>query len=301
MTPLTPSNPLTPNPLPPSNRLTPSNPLTPSLTRRPPCTVLRHEGRIVGSYVHRPQLPGTLAPRPYLHPVRTLGGATVTGLRPAGHPAHLGVSMAVPEVAGRDFRGGPGRLDHQGSQRHLSWLLRDPDGFVEELSWTAGGRQLLLERRTVAVRALGTGCWALDFTSALTNVTGREIGIGATGHAGGFCWPLPRRPEPAHVFSADGEGEAAVHGRPADWLALATDDWTLVFAGATGDTRADPWCVRTGEHPGVGSALAWERPLPIAPADTVTRRIVTAVADGRLDRPAAARIAGQLSDKGAAV
>ncbi|WP_069869928.1 DUF6807 domain-containing protein [Streptomyces malaysiensis] len=281
--------------------LPPSNPPTPSLTRRPPCTLLRHEGRVVGTYAHRPQLPGALAPPPYLHPVRTLGGVTVTGLRPAEDPAHLGVSMAIPEVAGHDFRGGPGRRDHQGSQRHLSWLLRDPDGFVEELAWAAGGRQLLLERRTVAVRSLGTECWALDFTSALTNVTGQEIALGGAGHGGGFFWRVPRRPGSAHVFSAAGEGGAAVHGRPADWLALATDDWTLVFAGATGDTRADPWCVRTGEHPGVGSALAWERPLPIAPADTVTRRIVTAIADGRLPRPAAARLATHLSDKGAAV
>ncbi|MCG0286604.1 PmoA family protein [Streptomyces sp. PSAA01] len=281
--------------------LTPSNPLTPSLTRRPPWTVLRHENRAVGSYAHRPQLPGTVAPRPYLHPVRTLGGVTVTGLRPAEDPAHLGVSMAIPEVAGHDFRGGRGSPAHQGSQRHLGWLLRDPDGFVEELSWAAGGRQLLLERRTVAVRSLGTACWALDFTSALTNVTGQELALGGAGHGGGFFWRVPRRLEPAQVFSADGEGAAAVHGRPADWLALATDEWTLVFAGATGDTRADPWWVRTGEHPGIGSALASDRPLPLAPADTVTRRIVTAITDGHLDRPAATRIAGQLSDRGAAV
>ncbi|MEU8869867.1 DUF6807 family protein [Streptomyces javensis] len=276
-------------PLTPSNPLTPATPLTPSLTRRPPCTLLRHGHRVVGTYVHRPELPGTVAPRPYLHPVRTLGGVTVTGLRPAEDPAHLGVSMAIPEAAGWN-------------QRHLSWLLRDPDGFVEELSWTAGGRQLLLERRTVAVRSLGTECWAMDFTSALTNVTGEEIALGGAGHAGGgFFWRVPRRPEPAHVFSADGEGEAAVYGRPADWLALATDDWTLVFVGATGDTRADPWWVRTGDHPGVGSALTWQRPLPIAPADTVTRRIVTAIADTRLSHPAAARLAAQLSDRGAAV
>ncbi|BBJ44660.1 hypothetical protein SSPO_073780 [Streptomyces antimycoticus] len=169
---------------------------------------------------------------------------------------------------------------------------------MEELSWAVGGRQLLLERRTVAVRSLGTACWALDFTSALTNVTGQELALGGAGHGGGFFWRVPRRPEPAQVFSAEGEGAAAVHGRPADWLALATDEWTLVFAGATGDTRADPWWVRTGEHPGVGSGLASDRPLPLAPADTVTRRIVTAITDGRLTPGTAARLAAQLSDRG---
>jgi hypothetical protein len=269
-----------------------------SFTNRPPCTVLRHDNRPVGTYAHRPQLAGTLAPRPYLHPVRTLGGITVTDLRTTGHPAQLGVSMAVPDVAGRNFGGGPSPVTTYGSQRHLGWLLRDPDGFVEELSWGAGGRQLLLERRTVAVRPLPAGCWALDFTTALTNVTGQEISLGG----GGFHWSAPRRPQPPRVFSAGGEGEAAVHGRPADWVALAAEDWTLVFVGATGGTRSAPWHVRTGEQPGVGSSLAArERRLSIAPADTVTRRIVTAVADGCLERDAAARIAGQLSDRGAAV
>ncbi|EFL27098.1 conserved hypothetical protein [Streptomyces himastatinicus ATCC 53653] len=124
-----------------------------------------------------------------------------------------------------------------------------------------------------------------------------------SGSGGGFFWSAPRRPQPPRVFSAGGgEGEAAVHGRPADWVALAAEDWTLIFAGATGDTRSAPWHIGTGDHPGVGSALASpERPLTIAPADTVTRRIVTAVADGCLGRDEAARIAGQLSDKGAAV
>ncbi|MEU5640375.1 DUF6807 domain-containing protein [Streptomyces milbemycinicus] len=290
-----------------------------SLTNRPPCTVLRCDGRPVGTYTHRPQLPDALSPRPYLHPVRTLAGITVTESRPADHPHHLGVGMAVPDVAGRNFWGGrtyvrgqgPTELDNHGSQRHLGWLLRDPDGFVEELSWVAGGRQLLLERRTVAVRALShgaDGCWALDFTTALTNVTGETVTIGSPATNGrpgagygGFFWRAPRRSEPPRVFSADGEGDSAVHGRPSDWLALAAEDWTLVFAGATGDTRADPWFVRTGDYSGVGSALAWDRRLAIAPADTVTRRIVTAVADGRLDRGVAARIGAQLSDKGATV
>ncbi|MFI0778548.1 DUF6807 family protein [Streptomyces sp. NPDC021212] len=257
-------------------------PVKASFTKRPPCTVLRHENRPVGTYVHRPPLAGTLAPRPYLHPVRTLGGITVTD--------QPGVSLAVP--------------DAYGSQRHLGWLLRDPDGFVEELAWGASERQLLLERRTVAVRTLSAGCWALDFTTALTNVTGQEVAVGGagSGSGGGFFWSASRRPQPPRVFSAGGDGEAAVDGRPANWVALAAEDWTLVFAGATGDTRSAPWYVRTGDHPGVGSALAARRrPLTIAPADTVTRRIVTAVADGRLERGEAARIAGQLSDKGAAV
>ncbi len=90
------------------------------------------------------------------------------------------------------------------------------------------------------------------------------------------------------MFTGTLDGEEAVHGGAADWLALAGDGWTLVFAGATEETRRDPWFVRTTEYPGVGSSLAAERWLPVPAGATVVRRIVTVVADGRLDRDTAA-------------
>jgi hypothetical protein len=93
-----------------------------------------------------------------------------------------------------------------------------------------------------------------------------------------------------HVFTADREGEQQVHGSPADWLALTGDTWSLVFAGATERTRRDPWFVRTEEYPGVGSCLAHDERLRLAPGDTLVRRVVTVVADGRLDADGAATL-----------
>lgn len=98
------------------------------------------------------------------------------------------------------------------------------------------------------------------------------------------------------MFTAGAEGEEAVHGRAADWLALSGEGWTLVFAGATAGTRRDPWFVRTAEYPGVGSSLAWARRLPVPAGGTVTRRIVTAVADGRLGPAQAGALARRLVD-----
>lgn len=92
------------------------------------------------------------------------------------------------------------------------------------------------------------------------------------------------------MFTADAGGEDGVHGRRADWVALTGDDWTLVLAGATDDTRHDPWFVRATEYPGVGSSLAAEERLTVAADETVVRRIVTVVADGRLDRGQAATL-----------
>ncbi|MFF5722000.1 PmoA family protein [[Kitasatospora] papulosa] len=256
-------------------------------------------GRPVGRYGYRRGADS----RPYLHPVTTLGGTPVTEERPADHIHHLGASVAVPDVAGHNFWGGrtyvrdqgPTELDNHGTQRHLGWKLRDPDGFVEELSWEADGTELLREHRTVAVTGLSGTAWALDFSFSLTNRGRTDLSIGSPATNGrpgagygGFFWRAPKEAAPPAVFSGTLEGEDAVHGRAADWLALAGDGWTLVFAGATDETRRDPWFVRTTEYPGVGSSLAAERRLPVAAGATVVRRVVTVVADGRLDRDAAA-------------
>ncbi|MGW0789186.1 DUF6807 domain-containing protein [Streptomyces sp. NPDC002911] len=256
-------------------------------------------GRPVGRYSYGPET----GSRPYLHPVTTLAGTPVTEERPADHIHHLGVSVAVPDVAGHNFWGGrtyvrdqgPTELDNHGVQRHLGWKLRDPDGFVEELSWEADGTELLREHRTVAAAGLSDTAWALDLSFSLTNRGGTDLSIGSPATNGrpgagygGFFWRAPKEPAPPAVFSGTLDGEEAVHGRTADWLALAGDGWTLVFAGATDETRRDPWFVRTTAYPGVGSSLAADRRLPVAAGATVVRRIVTVVADGRLDRDAAA-------------
>ncbi|MFF7792698.1 DUF6807 family protein [Streptomyces sp. NPDC007991] len=267
--------------------------------------VLRVAGRPVGRYVTRPELPARLSPRPYLHPVTTLAGTAVTELSPADHTHHLGVGVAVPDVEGSNFWGGrtyvrdqgPTELDNHGAQRHTAFQLCDPDGFVEELRWVAAGTELLRERRTVAATELTDTAWALDFTFSLTNVTPGPLSIGSPatngrpGAAyGGFFWRARKEEQAPDVFTPGTEGESEVHGRSADWLALVGAGWSLVFAGATEETRRDPWFVRTAEYPGVGSSLASEERLPVGPGDTVVRRIVTVVADGRLDRDAAAAL-----------
>ncbi|WTX30432.1 PmoA family protein [Streptomyces sp. NBC_00658] len=267
--------------------------------------VLRIGDRPVGRYITRPELSPRLSPRPYLHPVTTLAGTAVTELSPADHAHHLGVGVAVPDVEGHNFWGGrtyvrdqgPTELDNHGAQRHLSFQLRDPDGFVEELRWVAAGGELLRERRTVSATELTDTAWALDFTFSLTNTTPDALSLGSPatngrpGAAyGGFFWRARKEAEAPVVFTAGTEGEDAVHGSRADWVGLAGTGWTLVFAGATETTRRDPWFVRTTEYPGVGSSLAHDERLPVAAGKTVVRRIVTVVADGRLERGEAAAL-----------
>jgi hypothetical protein len=267
--------------------------------------VLRVAGRPVARLVTRPELPTRLSPRPYLHPVTTLAGTAVTELGPADHPHHLGVGVAVPDVEGHNFWGGRtfvrGRgsveLDNHGAQRHTGFSRCDAEGFAHELRWVADGRELLREHRGVAATGLTGTAWALDLTFSLTNVTGAPLSLGSPatngrpGAAyGGFFWRARKEDEPPAVFSADRDGEADVHGRRADWLALAGSTWTLVFAAADDATRRDAWFVRAAEYPGVGSSLACEERLPLAPGESISRRVVTVVADGRLGRAEAAAL-----------
>jgi Methane oxygenase PmoA len=270
---------------------------------------LRCGTRTVGSYVHQPELPSESSPRPYFHPLTTFGGVRVTEVTPPDHRHHLGAGLAVPDVAGRNFWGGrtfvrgrgPTLLDNHGTQRHLRWHrggrgdedggASAEDGFRQDLAWTAGGEQLLAEQRTVGLHPLSPRAWVLDVAFTLTNTIGRPLRIaspavnGRPGAGyGGFFWRAPKENRPPHVFTAAAEGEQEVHGSRAPWLAMTGDGWSLLFSGT------DPWFVRTREYPGVGSSLAWDRALTLPAAGSVTRRVVTVVADGRIGPAEAAAL-----------
>lgn len=288
-----------------------------------PETTLRVAGREVAVYEYRGDMQATDSPRPYLHPVRTLGGVVVTETRPADHPHHFGVSVAVSDVDGVNFWGGstyvPGRghvlLPDHGRQRRL--VLRPVEGgYAEELEWAGpGGRVLLRERRTLTARELGDA-WALDVAFTLTTltrepltrepltrepltgdqVTGGQVtgdpvvirssackGRAGAGY-GGFFWRAPRDAAGLAVLTAHGDGEDAAHGSRDPWLALVSDAWSLVFVQ---HGAVDPWFVRVAEYPGAGPALAWSKPLTLD--GELSRAVTVVVADGRLSR---ARCAG---------
>jgi hypothetical protein len=101
---------------------------------------------------------------------------------------------------------------------------------------------------------------------------------------GGFFWRAPAIAGAARILSPVGNDVPAVHGATAPWLAITADagdgPWTMLFLPGDEITERDPWFVRARDYLGVGSSMAWNRPLMLEPAETATRTIVTVVIDG---------------------
>ena len=256
-----------------------------------PETVLRVGEREVAAYVRRGDLQATDAPRPHLHPVRTLGGTVVTETRPDDHVHHFGAGVAISDVDGVNFWGGstyvagagPKMLPNHGRQRRRT-LRPAPGGYAETLDWVGpDGTVLAGEERTLTARPVADA-WALDFAFTLTGRTGKPLVLqssackGRVGAGyGGFFWRAPKDSSGLDVFTGEASGEDAVHGSVTPWLALTSDAWSLLFVQTAG---LDPWFVRVAEYPGVGPALAWEEPLTVP--HRLHRAITVVVADGRL-------------------
>jgi hypothetical protein len=225
------------------------------------------------------------------------------------HPHHLGVGIAVADVGGTNFWGGRTfvpeqgpvwRHDH-GSQRHVGFSRRNDTGFVEQLDWLdpEGVPLLTEERRVDAVSLDRPGFWALDFGFTFTNRTDAPLAIkssatkGRTGAGyGGFFWRAPGSATHRGVCGPAADSADEINGNVAPWVAMwgrapNMRYWTLVFVQLG---SADPWFVRVKEYPGVGLSLAWEQPLPLR--TSLSRHVITVVADGRLDRAESAAIAG---------
>jgi hypothetical protein len=97
---------------------------------------------------------------------------------------------------------------------------------------------------------------------------------------GGFFWRFPECTGVA-VRTADAEGETAVHGSVAPWIA-----WSAVFDGGPATIRIealdhhDPWFVRAEEYPAIGSALAWDSPAVVQPGAPLVRSFRATITDG---------------------
>jgi predicted dehydrogenase len=257
----------------------------------------------------------TSSPRPVLHPVRTLNGVVVTAQHPADHDWHNGIGMAISDVSGTNFWGGRTYIHGQG------YVLLDDHGrivgeppvfrdesFSQELQWIGhDGSVHLREQRLIGWAAMNPQSWKLTFESSLRADAGAKLASpGSKGRVGGgyggFFWRFPAC-DNVEVFTDQASGEVEVHGTVARWVAWSADftagpglsgPATIVIAAPGAAEAGEPWFVRVREYPGIGSALAWDRPVVLSPGAVLRRRFDVAIADGRLTEARTGSLAAEL-------
>ncbi|MFD5010354.1 DUF6807 domain-containing protein [Streptomyces chartreusis] len=270
------------------------------------------------AYVYRAEAAWE-APKPYVHPLRTLAGDVVTDYRPNDHRWHKGLSLTASHLSGANLWGGNSYVHGQGylelpervgSMAHAGFdEVSSANGRVviaERLTWHPYGGELWAdERRRIEVHDVEpeSGSWALTWTTAVTNRRAEPLRFGSPTTAGremagytGLFWRGPRAFQGGRITTPDGEGPGLM-GTQAPWLAYsgehdgADGHATLVFAHApendhAGERGAHPahWFVRDDPFAGAAPSWAFHDELELAPGDTLTRRYRVVVADGVWER-----------------
>lgn len=269
-------------------------------------------------YRFRPDDPQLESPRPYFHPVRTLGGDLVTVYRPHDHVWHKGIALSLPNVGPDNFWGGPTFRNGGYVQEHNDGAMRH-DGFDvavakddvvrldERLTWVAeSGQAPLLERRRIAAAVVPAGpAWVLAFETTIANVSGADIVIGSpttegrpNAGYGGLFWRGPRSFTGGTAATPDGAGGDELMGTRAPWLAFAGRHdghgrtSTLVFRDSQENfSYPSQWFVRSTPFAAVCPAPFFDTEFTAGAGAALTLRYDIAIADGELDPAACARLA----------
>ncbi len=258
-------------------------------------------------------------PKPYFHPLRTLGGSVVTLCRPNDHPWHKGVGMTLTKVGATNFWGGVTYqkekgyhwVANHGRQRHLEWTSGTASGqhaeFAHVVAWEKAEGDVLLreERRFGIVSHPNEGFWTLDLGSRLTNTTAAELVLGtyesseqlAGSFYTGLFWRIPREfLDRIHTLKYHAEGkvfcaaqpadEKQVHGTPGRWVALhgsvdgVVEPVTIALIDLSAPNQSQPRIFYRRNQ--VGLALPFQGPEDrrLAPGETLELRYRLLLADG---------------------
>jgi hypothetical protein len=296
------------------------------VTTRSPLTVrhdvdrsvaVAHAGRPLLEYVYRPDDVQLESPRPYVHPLRTLGGDLVSLLRPHDHVWHKGLAWSLPKVGPHNFWGGPTyvrdagyqQLDNDGSMDHVRFTrLAVDDGGVEvghDLAWhtqptpgEAAGDEVVREQRSLTVSVPADDAWVLVVASTITNVSAEDLDLGSpttegreNAGYGGLFWRGPRSFSGGTVVAPgrSGSGED-VRGVRAEWLGFSgrhdgsgRESALVMVDDAPNPQHPPQWFVRDEPYACLCPAPFFSERVAFAPGATLTFRYAVVVADGAAD------------------
>ncbi len=271
------------------------------------------DGQDIFRYVYGPWDPQFESPRPYFHPLTTLGGKEVSTYRPHDHLWHKGMAWSLPNVGTENFWGGPtynrGRgyeqLENNGSTNHVEFtsLKVTPERItvVESLEWiTQAGELWVREERRFAVEVLdgehGERAWALTYATNFTNVSGAEIVMGSpttkgreNAGYGGLFWRGPRSFTGGSVYIPGRTGGDDLNGIRAPWMAFSGQHdgeggaSTLVFVDSPNNSypggENTEWFVRTGIFAVVSPSPYYSTEFTFEPGHSLSYEYAVVIAD----------------------
>lgn len=262
-----------------------------------PAALTTTDDRVAGLLHDGGGEPAEHSPRPFLHPVSTPGGRTVSDLRPEDHPWHWGLGIAVSsiDVAGQSYpanlwggptyRDGAGyvQLPNNGSQEVRAEEGRD-GARIQQLDWRAAdGSTFLLETRTwhaESVRAGDVEWLATTVRSRWANASGGPLAFGSpttsgrpdAGYGGFFLRLAPSFDgadiiaAPTGPASSGARGtcvsEADAMGSTRSWLGLRSPGASVLMVPAADNPGgSSPWFVRSTGTPMLCAAPFFHRKL----------------------------------------
>lgn len=242
-------------------------------------------GRAAVSHHDGVDQPRIFSPRPFLT-ATTPSGTPVTQVSPGDHVHHLGVSVALPDVDGTSFWGGPTYRRAHGSamlDNHGHQLVQEqdtaPGRLRQRVAWLDQRGRALLEETRVITADEENGAWDVVWTSRLSPTSG-PVTFGSpqtNGRDGAFYGGIFWRTPFAHarVATADGHGIDTAHGSRSPWLAIESPTASLVAA----TTTSMPWFVRTEGYVGFLPAVAVTERRWLAPGETLLLDLAVSISD----------------------
>lgn len=274
------------------------------------CLQIWYGEQQLGRYVYRPTEPQPESPRPYWHPLYTLGGDPVSLYRPHDHVWHKGIAFSLPNLAGpagtENFWGGPTylrergyvQLPNNGAVVHRDFVELSATGdlvsIAHRLDWvTEAGTRWCQEHRAWAI-TVDADCWVLSFGTRLTNVTDHDLCFGSpttegrdNAGYGGLFWRGPRSFTGGTVLVPGVAAGDELMGVRAPWLGFTGQHdghgrhSTVVFVDAP-DNPGHPtrWFARSGMYACACPAPFFDTETRLAAGDSLTLRYAVTLADG---------------------
>jgi hypothetical protein len=188
---------------------------------------------------------------PYIHPLVSPSGANITRHWPMSevapsedrdHPHHRGLWLAHGAVNGFDFwHGADALITHRGFVGQEQ-ATADNATFTVDLSWEAGGKTHLTEKRQYQFRKADEKTLVVEVTCSLTAADG-EVVFGDT-KEGTFALRMDRtlrlkgKEAKSKLLNSEGLTDAGIWGKRASWVSTHGPD-----------ERGEPAVIAMLEHP----------------------------------------------------